>query len=111
LLAFNTGAIRQLRAETKSKDAALESRVERLEKLVTQLTGKQLGKMEFTANATAYKGMENYVIMDARVNPSSVIKIDGLSDYKIAKQGEGSFEIRFNTPPAEDVKFTYSASF
>lgn len=111
LTAFNTGAIRELRAETKSRDEALAARVDRLENLVSQLTGKPLGAMPFTASGTAYKGIESFIIMDARITPKSAIVIEGLSNYRIVNQGEGSFGIVFSTPPGGDVKFTYSASF
>ncbi|MBX2909493.1 MAG: hypothetical protein KF706_07660 [Chitinophagales bacterium] len=110
-IALAWGGVRQLRAETKSRDASLTSRIERLEKLVTQLTGKELGNLEFTEKATAYKGMKNYVIMDARISPESKITVIGLSNFEIVNKEEGTFTILFHTPPTENVKFTYSAKY
>jgi hypothetical protein len=78
---------------------------------VSQLTGKELGQMPFTENATAYKGLENYVIMDARISPNSKIVINGLSNYEIVNQGEGSFNVKFTSPPTSDQKFTYSSNY
>ncbi|HLP20642.1 MAG TPA: hypothetical protein VK174_10090, partial [Chitinophagales bacterium] len=111
MLAFNTGAIRQLRAETKSRDEGMNARLNRLENLVSQLTGKQLGELEFKAQATAYKGIEAFVIMDARITAKSSIQIEGLGGYEIVNQGEGSFGIKISSPPSADVKFTYSSKF
>ena len=108
---FSLGAIRMLRKETKSRDEELEARIDRLEKLVVQLSGKQLGEIEFTANTIAYKGVDYFVIMDARISSQSKITIEGLQDYKIEDQKDGSFGIRFSTAPSSDIKYTYSAKF
>jgi hypothetical protein len=90
---------------------ALSQRIDRLEKLVTQMSGKESGDPEFTESATAFKGMDKYVIVDARISPRSVIRVTGLRGYEILEQKEGTFTIRFTTLPAEDTKFTYSAKY
>jgi hypothetical protein len=111
LAGLNTGAIRQLRRETKTHEEAQDARIARLENLVSQLTGKALGEMEFTATSIAYKDVDSYFIVDARIKPSSVITISGLSGYEIVKQSEGGFGIRFGMAPGSDIKFTYSAKY
>jgi hypothetical protein len=111
LSSLNTGAIRELRQEAKSRDEMLEARIDRLENLVSQLTGRQLGQMPFTASTTAYRGIESYYIVDARIRPGSAITISGLSDYTIVSQGEGGFGIKFSQPLGSDVKFTYSSAY
>ena len=111
LSTFNTGAIRELRQETKSRDQMLESRIDRLENLVSQLTGHPLDQMEFTASSVAYSGVESYYIVDARIKPTSVISISGLSGYTIVSQGEGGFGIKFGSPLSSDVKFTYTSKY
>jgi hypothetical protein len=108
---LNTGAIRQLRAETKSEYAMLQAKIDRMENLLSQLTGKQMGEIEFEAKGTAYKDMESFIIMDARITPKSVITVKGLSNYKIVSQGEGSFGIIFDTAPTQDTQFTYSSKY
>ena len=111
LTSLNTGAIRELRQETKSEKQMLEARINRLENLVSQLTGQNLGEMEFTASSIAYRGIESYYIVDARIKPNSVINISGLSDYTIVSQGEGGFGIKFSQPLSSDVHFTYSSRY
>lgn len=111
LAGLNTGAIRQLRAESKTRDRMLEDRIDRLENLVSQLTGTALGQMEFSATSVAYKDVDSYYIVDARIKPSSVISISGLSDYTIVNQSEGGFGIRFAKAPGADVRFTYSSKY
>jgi len=111
LAGLNTGAIRQLRRETKTHDEAQDARIARLENLVSQLTGKALDEMEFTATSIAYKDVDSYFIVDARIKPSSVITISGLSGYEIVKQSDGGFGIRFSKAPSSDIKFTYSAKY
>jgi hypothetical protein len=105
------GGIRELRAETKSDKEAINARIDRLEKLVSELSGKALGEIEFTAKSTAYKGLEKLVIMDSRISPQSKIAVDGLSGFEIIEQKEGSFTLQFNSVPSQDVKFTYSSKF
>jgi len=111
LSTLNTGAIRELRQETKSRDQMLEDRIVELEKLVTQLTGQPLGHNEFTASSVAYKGIQSYFVVDARIKPGSVINIAGLSDYTIVHQGEGGFGIQFNKPLDSDITFTYTSRY
>ena len=111
LAGLNTGAIRQLRRETRTHDEAQDARIERLENLVSQLTGKALGEMEFTATSIAYKDVDSYYIVDARIKSTSVITIVGLSGYEIVKQGEGGFGIKFGSAPSADIKFTYSSKY
>jgi len=111
LTSLNTGAIRELRQETKSEKEMLEARIDRLESLVAQLTGQKLGQMEFTASSLAYRGIESYYIIDARIKPTSVISITGLSDYTIVSQGEGGFGIKFSQPLSSDIPFTYSSKY
>ena len=111
LSGLNTGAIRELRAETRSRDRMLEDRIDRLENLVSQLTGAKLGEMEYTASSVAYKDVDSYFIVDARIKPTSVISISGLSDYTIVNQSEGGFGIRFGSAPSSDIKFTYSSRY
>jgi hypothetical protein len=111
LTGLSLGGIRQLRSETKTHFEEEDARIERLEKLVSQMSGKELGQMDFTANAHAYKGVSGFVIVDARISAKSSIIIDGLSGYHIVDQEEGSFGIRFDTPPSDDVKFTYSSKY
>ncbi|MFL5765348.1 MAG: hypothetical protein ACJ77K_15495 [Bacteroidia bacterium] len=108
---FSLGAIRMLRKETKSQDEALEQRIERLEKLVEQLSGKTLGEIDYAAEATAYKGVEYFVIMDARVSKNSTITLKGLQNAEIVDQKDGSFAIRMSAPASSDVKFSYSGKF
>ena len=111
LSSLNTGAIRALRQETKTRDQMLEDRIATLEHLVTQLTGQQLGHNGFTATSTAYKDVEGYYVVDARITPTSQITITGLSGYTIVNQSEGGFGLKFNQPLAADVKFSYSAKY
>jgi hypothetical protein len=111
MIGLSMGGVRQLRAETKTRDEMLEARIERLEKIVEQLSGQKRGEFEFIASATAYKDIEYWVIVDARISKESKIIINGLSGYEIVNQDEGSFGIKFTTPPSSDIKFTYSAKF
>ncbi len=108
---FSIGAIRMLRRETKTSDEAIDSRIDRLEAIITQLTGQPLGQIDYTANSTAFAGIESFVVMDARVSIDSKITISGLSNYEIVKQTNGSFAIKFSTPPVTDVNFSYSGNF
>ena len=111
LASLNTGAIRALRQETKTRDQMLEDRITQLEQLVTQLTGKPLGHNQFTATTTAYKGIESYFVVDARITPTSVINVTGLNGYTIVNQSNGGFGIKFNQPLNSDVRFSYSAGY
>lgn len=110
-IALAWGGVRQLRAETKSRDAAILDRLDRLEKLVSELSGKEMKQIGFTAKATAYVGMQNYVIMDARISAESKITIEGLSNYEIVNKAAGTFTILFNTPLAKNISFTYSVNY
>ena len=111
LASLNTGAIRALRQETKTRDQMLEDRIAQLEQLVTQLTGKPLGHNQFTATTTAYKGIESYFVVDARITPTSGISVTGLTGYTIVNQSNGGFGIKFNRPLDCDVRFSYSAGY
>jgi hypothetical protein len=111
LSSLNTGAIRELRQETKSEKDMLEARIDRLENLVSQMTGKAMGQMDFTAASTAYKGIESYYVVDARIKLTSVITISGLTDYTIISQGEGGFGIKFSKALDSDIHFTYSSKY
>ena len=111
LASLNTGAIRELRRETKSEVQALTDKVARLENLVSQLTGKELGEMEFTAESIAYKDVDSYYVVDARIKSTSDITISGLSGYTIVNKGNGGFGIRFDKAPSADIHFTYSSRF
>jgi len=111
LSSLNTGAIRALRQETKTRDQMLEDRIAQLEQLVTQLTGKPLGHNRFTASATMYKGMQSYFVVDARITPASKINVTGLTGYSIINQSEGGFGIQFSQPLTDDVKFSYEAEY
>jgi hypothetical protein len=108
---FSIGAIRMLRKETKTNDEALDARIDRLESLIVQLTGKPLGTIDYSVNSTAYAGIETFVVIDARVTKDSPINIEGLSNYTIVNQEEGSFTVKFTTPPTIDTRFTYSGKF
>lgn len=108
---FSIGAIRMLRKETQTSDDALDARIDRLEKLVEQLTGQTLGDIDYKAEATAFAGIVSFVVMDARVTKDSKITFDGLSNYEIVDQREGSFTIKFNEAPVADIHFTYSGKF
>jgi hypothetical protein len=108
---FSIGAIRMLRKETKTNDAALDARIDRLESIIVQLTGKPLGSIDYSVNSTAYAGIETFVVVDARVTKDSELKIEGLSNYTILNQENGSFTVKFTTPPAADTQFTYSGKF
>ena len=108
---FSLGAIRMLRREARTSDEKLDARIDRLENIIVQLTGKELGSIDYTATITAFKGMEVFVIMDARVSKDAPIRIEGLSGYEIINQADGSFTVKFSAPPASDVTFTYSGKF
>jgi hypothetical protein len=108
---FSIGAIRMLRKETKTNDAALDARIDRLESIIVQLTGKPLGSIDYSVNSTAYAGIETFVVVDARVTKDSELNIQGLSNYTILNQENGSFTVKFTTPPAADTQFTYSGKF
>ena len=111
LAGLNTGAIRELRRETKTEVQALNDKVARLESLVSQLTGRPLGEMDFTAESIAYKDVDSYYVVDARIKPTSDIVISGLSDFTIVNKGNGGFGIRFAKAPSSDMHFTYSSKF
>jgi hypothetical protein len=111
LSSLNTGAIRALRQETKTRDQMLEDRIAQLERLVTQLTGQPLGHNRFTTSTTAYKGIQSYYVVDARITPTSTINITGLTGYTIVNQGTGGFGLQFTQPLTTDVNFTYSSQY
>jgi hypothetical protein len=111
LLSLNIGAIRQLRAETKTHDQMQDERIASLENLVAQLNGKPVGATAFSATSIAFKDVESYYIVDARIRPSSVISISGLSGYTIVNCGEGGFGIKFSKAPISDTVFTYSSQY
>ena len=111
LAGLNTGAIRQLRRETRTHDEAQDARIARLENLVSQLSGHALGEMAFTATSIAYKDVDSYFVVDARIRPTSVITISGLSGYTIVKRSEGGFGIKFDKAPDGDIKFTYASKY
>lgn len=108
---FSIGAVRMLRKETKTSDAGLDARIDRLESIIQQLTGQPLGQIEYTESLTAFAGIETFVVMDARVTIDSKITINGLFNYEIINQVNGSFTVKFKTTPTNDLNFTYSGKF
>ena len=111
LSCLNTGAIRELRLETKTRDQMLEDRIAELELQVAKLTGQPMGHQKFTSTSVAYKGIQSYFVVDARIKPASVITISGISGYTITNQSDGGFGIKFSQPLDNDMKFTYSAEY
>jgi hypothetical protein len=111
LTSLNTGAIRELRLETKTRDQMLEDRIAELETQVAKLTGQPTAHQKFTATSVAYKGVQSYFVVDARIKPTSVITINGITGYSIVKQSDGGFGLQFNQPLNSDIKFTYSAEY
>ncbi|MCS7073548.1 MAG: hypothetical protein NZ108_03685 [Bacteroidia bacterium] len=108
---FSLGAIRMLRRETKSEYDALNAKIQRLENIVEQLTGQKLGELEFSAKLTLYKDMDKMVIMDVRITPESKITVEGISDYRIVDQKEGTFTIQLSQPLSIDTPITYKSSY
>lgn len=110
---FSIGAIRQLRKETKSKDEDLEKRVERLETLLADLTGKELKKIPYVGKENIYAGLSNVVVIDSRISKDDKIVVSFLGDfvpaYNIKDVRNGSFEIVFSEPLKADVAITYTA--
>ncbi len=112
-VSLNTGALRQLRAESKTSDEGQNARIARLEKMVEDLSGKKLEQLVFIAEGTVYKGLSQYVVMDGRLSATSKITVsfkDTACNYHIADQTNGSFKLIFDSPLANDVIFNYSST-
>lgn len=108
---FSIGAIRQLRNEGRTRETMLLDRIERLEALVEKLTGVPLGEMDFTQSLTLYKGLDNFVVVDARIKEGDTIEVtfrSGACGYTIKDVRHGSFEIVFPSPLTSDVVLDYS---
>ena len=113
VLSLNTGAIRQLRAETKTANRGQDERIARLEKMVEELSGKKLEALVFVAEGTAYKGLSRYVVLDGRLSATSKITVSfkgAVGNYHISEQTNGSFTLVFDDPLIQDIAFNYSST-
>lgn len=112
-ISLNTGAIRQLRTETKTCNEGQDARLERLEKMVEALSGQKLDDIQFISGGTVYKGLSTYVVMDGRITADSKISINfkgSVGSYKISEQTNGSFRLSFDAPLPQDAPYTYSSA-
>jgi hypothetical protein len=108
---FSLGAVRQLRAETKTANEGQDARIARLEKIVAELTGKEAKAIEFANKATVYTGVTRYVVMDARVTDVSTLGVTPINadvSFKIVDRTKGSFTILLDKPSNTDVLFLYT---
>jgi len=108
---FSLGAIRQLRAETKTSNEGQDARIARLEKLVAELTGKEVKEIEFAEKTTVYTGLSKYVVVDGRLSadgPIGVTVVNSDVSYKIVNRSKGSFTIQLDKPASTDLVFLYT---
>ncbi|MCS7086930.1 MAG: hypothetical protein NZ534_12730, partial [Bacteroidia bacterium] len=107
---FTMGAVRELRAETKTRDAGLEARIERLEKFVAEKLNAALESIPVVATGEVYKGMDQRQVMDGRLKKDTPVVLtftQPVGNYHI-RQHDGGFLIVFDAPLQQDATFHYS---
>lgn len=105
---FSIGAIRQLRQEGKTREQMLLDRIERLESMIEKLTGTQLEELTFNNTITVHKGLDNFVVIDARIKQGDKVVVSGLSDFEVKDVRNGSFELVFHQPLPADISISYT---